>query len=178
MKLDNIIVSLDSLNSGDPNDIIQSNISVINLLKEEGAEESDMCDEALASYYVDYYLAQYNNGDFSQFVYNTGWDKELNDIVAKALKYIGAPKHLALFESLCARVETLNEDDLNAFLESDYFGDNPIRDTLNDASFYDLDEDIAALNSAWLRNHPKLLPLSIDDMYSRLEAFLGRPLDP
>jgi hypothetical protein len=131
---------------------------------------------ALIYIYVDYYLAEYENGDFSQFVYNTGWDKELNDIVAKGLKLIGAAKSLALFESLCARVEALSQKDLQAFLQSEYFGDNPIRDSLNDSSFYDLGEDIAALNAAWLRNQPNLLPLPIDDMYLRLEAFLGRAL--
>jgi hypothetical protein len=50
VKLDKIIVSLDSFNSPEPYDIIDSNNSVVNLLREEGAAESDICAQARISY--------------------------------------------------------------------------------------------------------------------------------
>jgi hypothetical protein len=64
MKLDKIIVSDTSHGSSDPYDLIRSNISVINLLGEEGVEEDQIHEDSIISYYVDYYFWQYKNGNF------------------------------------------------------------------------------------------------------------------
>ncbi len=71
MKTDKIIVSEASYKSSDPYDIIRSNISVVSLLDEEGIEEENMHEDSITSYYVDYYISQYKNGNFSQFVWNS-----------------------------------------------------------------------------------------------------------
>jgi hypothetical protein len=73
MKLNKIIVSENSFNSNDPYDIINSNITVVNLLREEGIDDENINEDSLTSYYLDYYSAQYKNGNFSQFVWNTQW---------------------------------------------------------------------------------------------------------
>ncbi len=83
MKLDKIIVSDNSFKSNEPYDIINSNITVINLLREEGVDDENINEDSLTSYYLDYYLAQYNNGNFSQFVWNTKWLPILNEIIKK-----------------------------------------------------------------------------------------------
>ncbi|KAF1016500.1 MAG: hypothetical protein GAK29_04527 [Acinetobacter bereziniae] len=74
MLIDNILISKQSLESDDHYDVIMSNIDTLNELFEHYIEYDEMSAEALYSYFVDYYLAQVNNGGFSQFVYNTGWD--------------------------------------------------------------------------------------------------------
>lgn len=89
-KMNNIIVSDLSFDSKDEYDIIRSNISFINLLLEEGADEELVYEDAFLSYYVDYYDSEYKNGDFSQYVYNSGWNTVINDMVAKGLAKIGA----------------------------------------------------------------------------------------
>jgi hypothetical protein len=56
-------------------------------------------EDALMSYYLDYYTSQYTEGNFAQFVHNSGWNKEL---IEEGLQ-LGAEKHLALFQQ-CKRV--------------------------------------------------------------------------
>ena len=93
-----IIVSETAMNSENPQDVIHSNISVINLMREEGVDDEFIHEDAITSYYLDYYYSQYTEGNFSQFVYNSGWNKELNELIEEGLTLIGAEKHLELFQ--------------------------------------------------------------------------------
>ena len=165
MKLEKIILSENSFKSSEPYDIINSNITVVNLLREEGVEDENINEDSLTSYYLDYYLAQCNNGNFSQFVWNTKWSPKLNDIIKKGLKQIGANKHLDLFNLQCFKVDNLTKEELDSFLQGQYFGENSTRDMLNNDLFYSLDESIIDLNSKWLKNHPKLEVLTIENMF-------------
>ena len=176
-ELDKIIVSDNSYKSSDPYRLIDSNITVINLLRDEKIDPKFFHSDSKISYCVDYYLAQYKNGNFSQFVWNSKWENELNDDIASGLKKMGAEKHLKLFFEQSEKVNTLSKTELQDFLQSEYFGDNPTRDFLNNDQFYNLDEDLIALNSQWLRNHPDLLVLSINDMFMELEKFIGRKIN-
>jgi hypothetical protein len=38
-------------------------------------------EDALMSYYLDYYTSQYTEGNFAQFVYNSHWNEELNELI-------------------------------------------------------------------------------------------------
>lgn len=174
MKLNKIIVSETSFNSPELYDIISSNISVVNLLEEEGFEIESIHEDSVTSYYVDYYLSQYRNGNFSQFVWNTGWSQELNEIIKNGLEKMGAGKHLELFNEQSSKVEDLEEGELQKFLESEYFGPNKTRDKLKNSSFYSLEEDLIELNSRWLKNHPDLQVLPIEEMFLELEKYIGR----
>ncbi|KPE50190.1 hypothetical protein [Chryseobacterium indologenes] len=176
MKLNKIIVSETSFNSTEPYDVIFSNISVVNLLEEEGSDIGNIHEDAVASYYVDYYLSQYRNGNFSQFVWNTGWSPQLNKVIKEGLKKMGAEKHLELFNEQSSKVEDLEEGELQKFLKSEYFGPNEIRDKLKNSAFYSLEEDLVTLNSRWLKNHPDLLVLPIEEMFLELEKFIGRKI--
>ncbi|MCQ9636880.1 DUF4375 domain-containing protein [Chryseobacterium sp. WG23] len=177
MKLNRIIVSDTSFNSNEPYDVISSNISVINLLNEEGLEQDQMHEDSITSYFIDYYLSQYKNGNFSQFVWNSGWSTELNGIIKDGLNKIKAQKNLDLFLEQCAKVESLEEGELQKFLESEYFGPNKTRDKLKNDSFYNLEEDIVDLNAQWLKKHPDLEVLSIENMFGKLEKLMGREID-
>ncbi|MDN3694632.1 hypothetical protein QWZ06_21350 [Chryseobacterium tructae] len=177
MKQDKIIVSDTSYHSNDSYDLILSNISVVNLLNEEGFEERNMHEDSIISYYLDYYFAQYSNGNFSQFVWNSGWSPELNRDIEEGLRKIGAQKHLDLFLEQCSKVENLEKGELEKYLESEYFGPNKTRDKLKNSSFYSLEEDFITLHSQWLKNHPDLLAFPIDEMFSELEKLVGRKID-
>ena len=176
-KLIKIIVSENSFKDEEPYKIIGSNISVINVLREEGTEIDQIHDDAMLSYYVDFYLAQYNNGNFSQFVWNTKWSNELNEEIKMGLEKIGAVKHLALFNLQCEKVVNLSEEELNSFLESEYFGENKTRDLLKNDTFFDIDENLIELNSQWLKNYKDLWVLSIDDMFEEIENFVGHKIE-
>ncbi|WP_300687432.1 hypothetical protein [Chryseobacterium sp.] len=177
MKSDKIIVSDTSYKSSDPYDLILSNISVVNLLNEEGIDAENIHDDSITSYYIDYYAGQYSNGNFSQFVWNSGWSPELNKMIGVGLKKIGAEKHLELFQEQCSKVERLQESELQKFLESEYFGPNKTRDALKNDTFYSLDENITELHSQWLKKHSDLKVLTVDEMFSELEKWTGHIID-
>ncbi|WP_306350406.1 DUF4375 domain-containing protein [Flavobacterium sp. '19STA2R22 D10 B1'] len=172
----NIIVSENGFNNSDPYAIIQSNITVVNLLLEEGYDPELIKKEAFISYYVDYYLAQVNNGGFAQFVYNSSWNEEIVLLIEEGLESMKATLHLAYFRNRAKFVSSLAEEVIDAFLETDLFGENKLRDQMNDDSFYTIKEDLIALNSSWLKKQPDLLVLSIDNMFVELEKILGKEI--
>jgi hypothetical protein len=57
------------------------------------------------SYYLDYYTSQYTEGNFAQFVYNSHWNEELNELIEEGLTLLGAVKHLELFQQQCKKVQ-------------------------------------------------------------------------
>ena len=182
MKQEQIIISQNSVNSKELYDIVYSNVTVVNLLLDQGLEEKDIHKDALGSYYADYYLAQVNNGGFSQFVYNTKWKKVVNDRVAYGLQQMKANKHLAFFNNKRVEIDKISTKDLETYFESEYFGDNEMRDTLNNlddanATFYNMDEDITELNANWLKNHKDVQILSIDDMFLAVEKITGTKIE-
>lgn len=156
----NIIVSKQSLESKDAYDVIMSNIDCLNTLFEHLLEYNEVSTAALNSYFVDYYLAQVNNGGFSQFVYNTNWDVVVVKHVREGLKAMNAAQHLALFEQSAQLIDRFSDEQLEQFLEGEYFGENEQRDILNafDDQFYALNEieDLIEYNSQWLKSHPQL----------------------
>lgn len=173
--MDQVIVSKDSFESKDASDIIYSNISFINVLREEGFE-GELCHEAQISYYVDYYLAQVKNGGFSQFVYNSGWNDELNTLILEGLERMSARQYLVFFKQQSQIVNDFDEFKLAVFLDGDYFGKNPTRDALNNDEFFNIPEDLVALNADWLRSLPNLEVLTIDHMFEKIESVLGRAI--
>lgn len=170
--LNKVMVSTNSMESNEPYDIVGSNISVVNMLFKEYLTADEICGDALTSYYVDYYLAQINNGGFSQFVYNTQWNPSIINFVRNGLRMMGATQHQLLFEEGANLVKRLRSSDLDDYFNSEYFGENETRDQLNliNKRFYALSdtEDLISLNSAWLRKLPNLLVLPIIEMESML----------
>lgn len=168
-----IVVSRDSFDSDDAYALIQSNISFINAQLDQWLRPDEIAADAMCSYYVDFYVAQVNNGGFAQFVYNCNADPEVLEQVGRGLDAMRAPRHAALYAASRALLEQMDDATLEAFMEGDYFGDNPARDALDRHSdaFYALadEEDLIALNSAWLRAHPQLVVLSIPEMQAEVE---------
>lgn len=71
MILKQVTITKESMEDEDPYGVILSNIDIINDLLSNHVRHDEICIQSLKSYYVDYYLAQVNNGGFSQFVYNS-----------------------------------------------------------------------------------------------------------
>ena len=163
-----VIVSDQSFASADPFDIVSSNIEVVNALFGEHLRVDELAPDALRSYYVDYYLAQVNNGGFAQFVYNSHWSPLMNAFIREGLLAMKAVGHLALFNESAALVERLGADRLQTFFESEYFGTNAERDSLdaNNERFYTLSEseELVALNAAWLRSLAGLKVMTTDEI--------------
>jgi hypothetical protein len=169
-----VFVSDASFASDEPYDIVSSNIAFVNTLKTEHFREEEIARDALRSYYVDYYLAQVQNGGFSQFVWNSKWSPVEIDLVREGLCAIKAVHHLALFNESAAFVDRMGPDRLRAYLQCDYWGTNPDRDALDaahDDRFAELSktEDLIALNAAWLRSLPGLQVKTSDEIRMEIE---------
>ncbi len=176
MEFGSILISESAANSENPQDVINSNISIVNLMREEKIDDEDIHTDALMSYYLDYYVAQYTQGNFAQFVYNSGWNKELNELIEEGLEIIGAQKHLELFQQQAKKVRLMSSVKLAKFLKGKLEGVNPIRDTLNDNRFFEIDENIVELNAAFLKNHPDTQILAVDAIFELLEDYLDREI--
>lgn len=176
MEFGRIIISENAMNSENLQDIIHSNISVINLMREEKIDDDLIHDDALMSYYLDYYTSQYTQGNFSQFVFNSGWNTELNELIEEGLALIGAEKHLELFQQQSKKVKLMSSVKLNKFLKGKLEGVNPTRDLLNNDAFFELDENLVHLNANFLKTHPDLEVLSVDDMFAVIEEFVGHEI--
>ena len=163
-----VVVSKESVQSKSPCDIISSNASFVDALLAEYLEAEEISPDALRSYYVNFYHAQVDNGGFSQFVYNSGWNEGIVARVREGLGAMGATRHLALFEESATLVDDLGPELLRALLESDYFGENIERDLLkapNDRFFKIAEqENLAVLNAAWLRSLPHLVVMTAHEM--------------
>ena len=176
MEFGRILVSETAMNSENLQDVIHSNISVINLMREEGVNDNLIHEDALMSYYLDYYASQYVEGNFAQFVHNSGWDKELNELVEEGLALIGAYNHLELFQQLNKKVKLMSSVKLNKFLNGKLEGVNPTRDLLNNDAFFEIDENLVTLNANFLKTHPDFEVLSVDDMFATIEEFVGHEI--
>ena len=133
----------------DPRVLVAQVVDAVNERLDAGAKLDELPRAAVQAYFVDYFIAQHANGGLSQFVYNSGWEAKLVQAVREGLKAMGARRHLAILERLDAAVLSLG-DDLDKFLEGEYFGENDIRDELNRLND-DMDaageaEDVPALN--------------------------------
>ncbi|WP_281231424.1 DMP19 family protein [Flavobacterium gelatinilyticum] len=171
-----ILVSETALNSENLQDVIHSNISIINLMREEGVDDELIHEDALTSYYLDYYFSQYTEGNFSQFVYNSGWNKELNELIEEGLALIGAEKHLELFQEQSKKVRIMSNIKLGKFLKGKLDGVNPVRDALNNNAFFELEENLMELNAAFLKNHPDFQALPVEEIFRTLEEFTGHEI--
>lgn len=176
MEFGRIIISENAAKSENPQDVVNSNISVINLMREEKIDDDLIHEDALMSYYLDFYNAKYTEGNFSKFVYDSGWNKELNELIEEGLALIGAEKHLALFQEQCRKLRLQSNIKLGKFLKGKFEEPNPFKTLLNNDLFFELDENLVELNASFLKNHPDTEILSVDDMFASLEEFVGHEI--
>ncbi|KVV13395.1 hypothetical protein [Flavobacterium sp. TAB 87] len=176
MEFGSIIISETAAASENPQDVVNSNISVINLMREEKIDDDLIHEDSLTSYYLDYYASNYTEGNFAQFVYNSQWNTELNELIEEGLALIGAEKHLELFQAQCKKVRLMSSVKRDKFFKGKLEGVNPIRDLMNNDTYFELEENLVALNAAFLLNHPDTEILSVDEMFAALEEFVGHEI--
>ena len=176
MEFGKIIISETAAKSENPQDVVNSNISVINLMREEKIDDDLIHEDALMSYYLDFYTSKYTEGNFSKFVYDSGWNKELNELIEEGLALIGAEKHLALFQEQSRKLRLQSNIKLGKFLQGKFDVPSPFRDLLNNNDYFELDENLVELNASFLKSHPDTEVLSVEEMFSALEEFVGHEI--
>lgn len=176
MKFDKIIVSENAFKSEEAQDVINSNIAVINLMREEGVKDEDIHEDALMSYYLDYYTTQLNSDGFAKFVHESDWNEDLNTLLEKAFVKVGSQEHLDYFLSQTEKIDALTRKEFDGFMEQE-FGKSPVKERLDDDAYFEIPQGLVKLNADWLIKHPDLKVLSIDDMYAELEKFIGKKIE-
>lgn len=159
-------------------DVVDSNVTVVNAMYAELLDAPEIAPNALRSYYVDFYLTQALAGGFAQYVFTVPEREEIDAYVREGLAGMGATAHLDLFNRTAAAFDALSEDDADAYLDGDTDGfagidaDEDAGDGAGTATaeavreLEELDdefeslleiEDILVLNAAWLRSQEGLL---------------------
>lgn len=111
-------------------DVVDSNVTVVNAMYAELLDAPEIAPNALRSYYVDFYLTQALAGGFAQYVFTVPEREEIDAYVREGLEGMGAAAHLALFNRTAAAFDALSEDDADTYLDGDTAGD---ADGLDDA---------------------------------------------
>ena len=171
-----MVVSKNGFDSDDTYDLVYSNITFVNALRNKGVPDDRISSDAWLSYFVDYYRAEVDNGGFPQFVYNSRWNPKAVEMARRGMEAMGAIHHLAAFEHGAAIVDELGPQGLKRFLDSGYVGENnpervALRGCMEDyyAAKEQAGEDLIALNAAWIRSRPDLKVLEMDAMYAELD---------
>ena len=175
MKFENIIVSDNAYNSKEVTDIINSNIAIVNVMREEGVKDEDIHEDALLSYYLDYYTTQVNTSGFAQFVHHSKWTEDLNTMLEKAFVKAGSQKHLDFFLAQTEKIDALTHKEFDGFLDQE-FGKSPVKAKLDDDTYFEIPEGLVALNAAFLKNHADLKVLPIEAIYTELEKVTGKEI--
>ena len=63
------------------------------------------------------------------------------------------------------------------FLKGKLEGVNPVRDSLLNDTFFELEENLVSLNANFLKSHPDFQVLSVDEMFETLEEFVGHKIE-
>jgi hypothetical protein len=136
-----IIISKESFDTQDPYKIIDSNIQYLTKLFQNNVPDSEICEEALKSYYVDYYLSHIKYGGFSNFIEHIETRPKTLYYIKEGLKSIGAKNHLELLiHAIQIDYETLQSFALFKTLFAEF----------------QEKESLSELNSKWITQHPQL----------------------
>ncbi|MDQ0077745.1 DMP19 family protein [Arthrobacter oryzae] len=144
-----VVLTIESAEA--PNeDVVDSNVTVVNAMYAELLDAPEIAPNALRSYYVDFYLTQALAGGFAQYVFTVPEREEIDAYVREGLEGMGAAAHLALFNRTAAAFDALSEDDADTYLDGDtqHFDDVDGGDNITDASTDDSNDDDGGSASA------------------------------
>jgi hypothetical protein len=175
-----VVLALESAEAANE-DVVDSNVTVVNAMYAELLDAPEIAPNALRSYYVDFYLTQALAGGFAQYVFTVPERDEIDAYVREGLEGMGATAHLALFNRTAAAFDALSEDDADRYLDGNTDGDTEgfgeadggtsspeaVRELEElDEAFESLleTEDILELNAAWLRRQEGLLLLDDEQL--------------
>jgi hypothetical protein len=168
-----ILIKKELFQSKEKYDRVTGLADFVNLLFENYFYQQEIPEEALESYYVDYYNQEVIHGGIAQFVYNSKWKREIVNHILNGLRNMGAKKHAELFEKLIHTVNEL-EERLDQFLQSDYFQENlKEREILNQLNkkFFSVDEmeDLIECNWQYIGNFKNIEIIDSETWVNRME---------
>ena len=161
MDVRHIVITTDSFHSKNKHDIVESNIYYLTKLFQHNLREDKISQEALKSYYVDYYLSHILHAGFSDFIKNFQYQYKTLYYIRKGLEAFKAKKHLYLFNKV---FPNRFGQEKNQHLEID---------VLN-RTFQKIQksENLTEMNHDWLINHPHLLIMHRDYVDMSIQKYV------
>lgn len=169
------------LTETDPAHLVSANVESVNAYFDLHIQPDDILPTVLYSYYVDYYLSQVLNGGIAQFAYNSGWRSNTLHYVEFGLHEMGATEHLQLLEATADVIMgQIGIDNFIQFTNENLFGDNAIRDKLNELTekFFQINEheNLQNINNAFLQNHSDTVFISFNELQKFLQQLKQNPI--
>lgn len=161
MSINKILISVKSFNSEKQQDIISSNSNYITKLFQNNIKEDKIFEDALKSYYVDYYLSRIQHGGYSNFIKDFSHKPKILYYIYAGLKALKTKHHSALFEKI------FFQD--NHYLEKNTL-DNEFRNIQKN-------EDLLYFNHRWLMHHPALIILECKDIEVKIKEHIEQHKD-
>ena len=160
MPINHIVVSTESFHSHNKYDIVSSNIEYITKLFQQNLKEDKISDQALYSYYVDYYLSHILHGNFADFIENFSNRYKTLYYIRAGLEALGAKKHLKLFNKAFP-LEKKNRKITTMTLNHKFEKIEKV-------------ENLVKLNHDWLISHPQLLIMNSDYIDSKVQEHVKK----
>ena len=159
MSINEIVISIDSFHSENKHDIINSNSQYITKLFQNDIKEDKISEEALTSYYVDYYLSYIQYNGFSEFIKNFSNKPKILYYIHTGLKILQTKKHLKLFKK--------------AFLK--YNSQNLEKNILDkEFSLIQQNENLIDINHKWLIQHPQLIIINSEYIDKKINEHIAK----
>jgi hypothetical protein len=167
--LDSILISQGAYDDSDSYALIQANIDFVNWARGTAFfVVGEFPQQAIWSYYVDYYRAQVCNGGHGQFWGNSAFTPLIAGSCLRGLRAMGAMEHLAMFEELAALVAASGDEQLTREAKQ------AVLKSLDERFFAIESSDIlVARNDAWLRGLDCLRRLD-EELEQELDAAQAR----
>jgi len=152
MSINNIVISIESFHSENEYDIVSSNNQYITKLFQNNIEEDKISEDALKSYYVDYYLSHVLHNNFSEFIEDFYNKPKILYYIHAGLEALKAEEHLTLFQKV--------------FYSEDYEEEHDYH-----ADFQEIQkrENLLHINHQWLLNHPHLIIMNRDYIDKKIQ---------
>ncbi len=153
--MNDIVISIESFHSQNKYDIISSNNQYITKLFQNNIEEDKISEDALKSYYIDYYLSHILHGGFEPFIKEVAHKSKILYYIHAGLKTLKTPQHLALFERV-------------------FYSEEQEETKKYDEAFHTIqkEENLLNINHEWLMNHPQLIIMNRDYIDQKIQEHI------
>jgi hypothetical protein len=161
-----IVVSRSAFDNPDDSKIVGAVVDYINILRQQGAYlNSEMPENALRAYYVDYYLAQVMNGGHSQFIHNSRLQEGELQHIREGLALLRLDPFIEIFKNFEERVMR----DIARAREQGVENHNELDDR-----FFKLDayKTLMPANGRWLKSLDELKAVSDADYLHTMGALV------
>jgi len=159
MSIDTIIVTTDSFHSHNKQELIDSNILYVTKLFQQKIGEDKISEDALVSYYIDYYQSHITHGGFYNFVKAFQNQAKILYYIRNSLQAIKSTQHLELLNTIFPTMPSFISEEVSQEFDDKF---HKIQQ----------EENLSELNFDWLINHPRLNIVPKEDIQDYLKLDL------